>query len=592
MKARWTIGKKLILSFMGVAIITLIVGIIGFYGVTRLGDSLTVMGHDRVPALRAFFTLNTYRNIIRAQTNEVWQFDHGNKDTRENFRTLLTRRKNRWKEIDVLWEDVLKVHFRTPEAQKAHNTLKDQYKAWRENYVELDSIIERLSKTKDPKEKANLFDIYEQVSERMKPISDAMGATADFLTKNNVEVTNQLIEDDAVATTTLKISSIITVILGFFLALILGLVISGRIARPVKRMTDLLEPLSRGDLTVKIDVESNDEIGIMAEQFTLFIEKLSSVLRNIIENTQQVLQATGEVSQGNQDLSQRVNSQSAALEETASAIEEMTANIKSMSDNAGVASKLGTETQESANKGEEDVQKTVAAMQVITEKTERIQDIIKIIDNIAFQTNILALNAAVEAARAKEHGKGFAVVANEVRNLAQKSAENAKQISTMIEEIVRGIQNGNQLVGNTQVQFLEIKSKIEKTTSIINEVAASAAEQNEGIDQINHSVVHLDEITQANASLVEEVAASSEELESQSRGIIDLMRFFKLEEEKQAFRQKNTNMSKGKETPKETVKAQPSKKEFSAKKEEARVFSPKTEKKESHLLSKDGFTEF
>lgn len=578
---------------MGVALITLIVGIIGFYGVSRLGSSLTVMGHDRVPALRTFFTLNTYRQIIRSQTHEVWQYDHSEEDTREKFADALIRRKNRWAEVDLLWEDVLKVQFRTEKARQIHNTLKEQYKAWRGIYTELDSIIERLSKTRDTQVKDRLFDLYEETVQRMIPISDALGESADFLTLNNVEVTNQLIKEDSIATTALKVSNIIAVVLGFFLALILGLVISGRIARPIKRMTDLLEPLSRGDLTVTIDVESNDEIGIMAEQFNLFIEKLSSVLKHIIENTQQVLQATAEVSLGNQDLSQRVNSQSAALEETASAIEEMTANIRSMSDNAGVASKLGTGTQESADKGEEDVEKTVDAMQLITEKTERIQDIIKIIDNIAFQTNILALNAAVEAARAKEHGKGFAVVANEVRNLAQKSAENAKQISTMIEEIVRGIQNGNQLVGNTQEQFLEIKNKIEKTTSIINEVAASAAEQNEGIDQINHSVVHLDEITQANASLVEEVAASSEELESQSRGIIDLMRFFKLEEDNQGFRAKSPSMPKSNEKPKETAKSQPSKKEFSVKKEDSRVFSPKTtEKKESQLLSKDGFTEF
>ncbi|HCL55912.1 MAG TPA: hypothetical protein DHW82_02760 [Spirochaetia bacterium] len=320
----------------------------------------------------------------------------------------------------------------------------------------------------------------------------------------------------------------------FFLIFLFSLGISKSISRPLKELVGKFQKGAEGDLTSRIEVSSEDEIGQLGSNYNRFIDSLSSMIHQIFQNTEHFLMGISELAQGNQDLSQRVDSQSASLEETASAIEEMTANLKNTADNSNIAKKLTHETQQTAFEGEKSLEKMVSSMKNITEQTVKIKDIVKIIEGISFQTNILALNAAVEAARAKEHGKGFAVVANEVRTLAQKAAENSKQISDMIEGIVKGISEGNKQAGESQKKFLEIKNKIENTSASIQEVALATEEQANGVDQINLAVAHLDEITQNNASLVEEVAASSEELEKQTRDIIDLIQFFKIDTQRKS----------------------------------------------------------
>lgn len=396
------------------------------------------------------------------------------------------------------------------------------------------------------------------------------------------------------------ITYILINLLILFISTIIAILMIRAIIKPVFTMTAQLKAISEGQsgLNVKLVIDSHDEIGLLSKYLNQFIGNLKELVIKIIESNYQVLTAVEEVSKGNQDMAPRVDSQSASLEETASAIEQMTANIKNSTNNAVIARKLANETKSSAIEGESVLSNAVESIEKTTVQASKIKDIIKIIEEIAFQTNILALNAAVEAARAKENGKGFAVVANEVRSLAQKTFENAKQIAEVIENLVKGIVQGNQLAKQTQSKFIEIKDKIEVAVDKINEVAAGAEEQSTGIDQINQAVNHLDESTQANASLVEEVASSAEELETQARDVIELLKNFKVNEiaeSKKFLATKNKPSKTEKKVTKPIRPVQknittPSMEKKTTPKIEEKTFPQKNEK--SHPLSNEGFIEF
>lgn len=405
-----------------------------------------------------------------------------------------------------------------------------------------------------------------------------------------------------------EIIMFVTALIALLLGILVAFFITKNITTPVKIFMQKFELGAGGDLNVEVQKMSNDEIGLLGDYFNRFMRALKNIVEQTLTNMDQVQLATEEVSQGNQDLSSRVDSQSASLEETASSIEEMTANLKNMAENANLSLDLAKSTQVKANEGREIIESTVQAIQKTAVQAEQIKEIVKIINGIAFQTNILALNAAVEAARAKDHGKGFAVVANEVRNLAQKSAENATQIEGMIEQIVKGIRTGNEMAMQSQEKFKEIQEQIEKSGSMIQEVSASADEQANGVEQVNTATAHLDEITQANASLVEEVAASSEELASQAEAVLELLQFFKVERHKNnsSSKVKSTNTSKQTPTP-PTKKTAPKKfqnkfsKKRTVKKEEKsntseRSNNSNTEKQSSNSTPKntpgEGFIEF
>ncbi|OHD12400.1 MAG: hypothetical protein A2Y41_02380 [Spirochaetes bacterium GWB1_36_13] len=271
-----------------------------------------------------------------------------------------------------------------------------------------------------------------------------------------------------------------------------------------------------------------DEIEEMASIFNTFMGHLKSIIQQIIEGNDQIHYSVSEIREGNQNLAQRVDSQSSSLEQTAAAIEEMGANIKSSAENTSLAKTVMHETMESTSNGNIKIKEAASFMGKTASETVKIKEVVKIIEGIAFQTNILALNAAVEAARAKEHGKGFAVVANEVRSLAQKTTDNAKQISSMIETIVKNIEQSNRMVSTTTEDFVMIHHNIEKTSRVINEINDSAREQEDASIQIEQAVTHLDELNQNNSSLVQEIASASEELEKQTEEMIQTLSFFKI----------------------------------------------------------------
>jgi len=307
-------------------------------------------------------------------------------------------------------------------------------------------------------------------------------------------------------------------------------VVARRIKQALDKAISVSEQIASGDLTVKIDIESEDETGHLLSSLKEMNDGLSKIVGEVRTGADSIATATEQIAAGNADLSQRTEEQASALEETASSMEELTSTVKQNADNAQQANQLAISASGVAVKGGDVINKVVRTMESITDSSRKISDIIGVIDGIAFQTNILALNAAVEAARAGEQGRGFAVVAAEVRSLAQRSAAAAKEIKTLIEDSVSKVQDGSRLVEEAGQTTQEIVTSIKRVTDIMAEISAASLEQSSGIEQVNTAITQMDDVTQQNASLVEQAAAAAESLEEQALQLVQVVTRFKLEE--------------------------------------------------------------
>jgi len=299
---------------------------------------------------------------------------------------------------------------------------------------------------------------------------------------------------------------------------------------PIRESTRVIQGLADGDLTQTMTGEYQGEFAVLRDALNDSMTKLQSMVGEITQSAGSISSGAGEISQGNTDLSQRTEEQASSIEETASTMEEMTSVVKQNADNARQANQLASGARQQAEKGGEVVSKAITAMSEINASSKKIEDIISVIDEIAFQTNLLALNAAVEAARAGEQGRGFAVVAGEVRSLAQRSAAAAKEIKGLIKDSVGKVDEGSRLVDESGTTLEEIVVASKKVSDIIAEIAAAGQEQATGIDQINKAITQLESVTQQNAALVEEAAAASESMANQSVGLQQLVGQFTIDE--------------------------------------------------------------
>jgi methyl-accepting chemotaxis protein len=270
--------------------------------------------------------------------------------------------------------------------------------------------------------------------------------------------------------------------------------------------------------------------GSLLAELARMRDKLTGIVGEVQHGSQAVSSAAQQIAKGNDDLSQRTQEQASSLEETAASMEEMTSTVKQNAENASFANQLARGAREQAERGGEVAAQAVVAMDGINASSRRIADIVGLIDEIAFQTNLLSLNAAVEAARAGEQGRGFAVVASEVRSLSQRSAAAAKEIKGLINESVQRVQTGSALVDQSGAALTGIVDSVKKVTDIVAEIAAASQEQSAGIDQVNRAVMQMDEVTQQNAALVEEAAAAARAMQEQAQELQRQVKFFRLDD--------------------------------------------------------------
>ena len=378
------------------------------------------------------------------------------------------------------------------------------------------------------KKEGKLDESLKVLEEKFTPVSKLYLAKMGELQQNQrdqIDSFSKKIEENYAASRNLMIAlGVVSMVLCVFMAWSLSSSITG----PLVQANKLAKQVAAGDLTVHIEARSNDEIGMLLRSLNDMQASLVQVVSNVRSGSEGVATASSEIAQGNNDLSARTESQASALEETAASMEELSSTVKQNADSARQANQLAMNASTVAVQGGDVVGQVVETMKGINESSRKISDIISVIDGIAFQTNILALNAAVEAARAGEQGRGFAVVASEVRSLAGRSAEAAKEIKSLINASVERVEQGTALVDKAGTTMTEVVASIRRVTDIMGEISAASNEQAAGVAQVGDAVTQMDQVTQQNAALVEEMAAAASSLKGQAQELVKVVATFKL----------------------------------------------------------------
>lgn len=321
-------------------------------------------------------------------------------------------------------------------------------------------------------------------------------------------------------------------VLAALFALLITVVIYAGLRRtlivPLNDAVRRLDKIADADLTEPLPASGSNEIGRLFAAMATMQQNLTAIVSKVREGSTEIHHGTREIAGGNADLSSRTEQQAASIEETAASMEEMTATVKQNADNARQASTLAADASSTAEKGGQVVEQVVQTMHGISTSSQKVADITSVIDSIAFQTNILALNASVEAARAGEQGRGFAVVAGEVRNLASRSADAAKEIKTLIEASVTQIKQGSTLVEQAGTTMTDVVTAVRRVTDIMDEISAASQEQSDGIEQVSQAVGQMDQVTQQNAALVQQASAAATSLEEQASRLEEAVAVFEL----------------------------------------------------------------
>ena len=366
------------------------------------------------------------------------------------------------------------------------------------------------------------------VDKDLRPLADRYLKSLDDL---RTSMATQLSESQADTSTLAKASQVLLgvgTLVAVAMGALLAFTVTRSIVRPVQQGKQAAENIADGDLTHPIESTGTDETAQLLQALATMQSRLASIVGNVRHNAEGVATASAEIASGNNDLSARTEQQASALEETAASMEELGSTVRQNADNARQANQLAMNASTVAKQGGEVVAEVVDTMKGINDSSKKIADIISVIDGIAFQTNILALNAAVEAARAGEQGRGFAVVAGEVRSLAQRSAEAAKEIKGLIGTSVERVERGTALVDKAGATMSEVVSAIRRVTDIMGEISAASSEQSSGVSQVGEAITQMDQATQQNAALVEQSAAAADSLKMQAGQLVDAVAVFRL----------------------------------------------------------------
>lgn len=547
---------KLLSCFIILAIFTGVVGLVGINAVKNVNESSQRMYHNNfVPSQ----DLQVIRNFLQeVRSNHLLAVYQQNSETYQKNMDAINNIIQQSNERLGKYETTIQ----TEQERILFENLKSSLNNYRE---ERDRNLELIGEQKYDQALADLS----KVTLSREKVDEALRELIDY---NDKAVNNSLKSDEEsyVRQTTTMIVIIVLVVIS---AITLGIFLSNLISRPINKMVQAAQQLALGDINAKVDAATKDEVGKLAEAFSTMIysirsqalvvekiaagdltveteirsendlmgKKLSELIRKNNEVLANIALASEQVADGSKQISDSSIALSSGATEQASAIEQLTASLEEISEqtrlnakNADQVNELTSEAKNNASRGNLQMEEMLKAMEGINESSENISKIIKVIDDIAFQTNILALNAAVEAARAGQHGKGFAVVAEEVRNLAARSANAAKETTEMIEASIKKAEGGTKIAKETAGAFQTIVNRVEDIAKLVKDIAAASNEQAIGVEQINQGIMQVSEVVQTNSATSEEGAAASEELYSQATLLKEMVGQFRLRERKRA----------------------------------------------------------
>jgi methyl-accepting chemotaxis protein len=509
----WRIGVRLGLAFAISIAFSVVLAGYARYALVEINEKLTLMVQDRLVKFERLEVVKHNLNAIAvAARNAVLRSDPAAKK-QELAAVDKARASNA--ELIKLLDDSIK-------SERGHKLMAEvaearaPYNASVQRVVDL-SVLGDTDAARDL-----LLSDTQQLQLRYTTSLDALVTYQKDLMHGAADTTDELVHFAATA---------VLVAAGFAIAIgaALAWLITRSVVTPIQQAVQAAETVAGGDLRLHLDAARRDEAGQLLGALQRMNDSLVDIVGKVRGNADSVATASGQIAQGNADLSQRTEQQASSLQETAASMEELSATVNHNTDTARQAAQLADSAARVAVTGGQVMSQVVVTMEQITTSSTKIADIISTIDGIAFQTNILALNAAVEAARAGEQGRGFAVVAGEVRLLAQRSAEAAREIKTLIGASVERVTAGNTLVGEAGRTMDDVVSQVRRVADLISEISAASGEQSKGIGQVGEAVSQLDQVTQQNAALVEESAAAAEALRNQAAQLAETVSAFKLD---------------------------------------------------------------
>jgi methyl-accepting chemotaxis protein len=512
----WKIGVRLAAG-LGLALAFMVgIAVTGIANLGKLNDGTEDIASDKVPkVVLAYEAIGGVNDIARAMRNAMLSTEP------ETVKKELKRVEDKKAEIDGNLDKLAKL-ISDDEDAESKAKLKAVQEA-RERYLVVQSAF--LKKSADDSQRE---DNVKYLLTTVRKEQTAYLTALTELVKYQTAAVNTASEVAGKAYGSSR--NVMTVLTAAAAALAAWVAwwVTRSITQPLNRAVGVAEAVAGGDLTQRIEVTSRDETGQLLQALANMNDSLARTVGKVRSGSDTITTASNEIATGNLDLSSRTEQQASSLEETASSMEELTSTVQQNAENARQATQLVVTASDFATRGGAVVGQVVNTMGAIKESSNKIVDIIGVIDGIAFQTNILALNAAVEAARAGEQGRGFAVVASEVRNLAQRSAAAAKEIKELIGRSVDTVDEGARLVDQAGETMDGIVKAVQQVSDIMQQISAASQEQSSGIAQVNQAIVSIDDVTQQNAALVEEAAAAAQSMRDQAEMLAHAVSVFRL----------------------------------------------------------------
>jgi methyl-accepting chemotaxis protein len=515
---RLTIVQRLTAAFVLLALVGAAIGALGIHSTARMNARAQLTYDDDLTGLK--FAARAEAAVIYAGRT----LDKAMLATDAATRTALLAEARRYH--DEAAQDLASAAplFASDEGHDLFVLATGMFEQYHAAFVALADLVEHERIGDNSRSVAMLFGPY---SDAVGPVGTAIHAMVEWKVSSAKDDADET--EKAFRTGTLSVLALTAA--GIVLAVAMGVVLARSIARPLAASVRIADAVADGDLSVDIHPEGSDEVARLQRALQQMVLGLRKVVSTVRVGVDSVAVSSSQIASGNQDLSNRTELQASNLEQTAASMEQLSSTVKQNAESARQANQLAAAASEVAGRGGQAVGQVVDTMGLIQASSRRIAEIIGVIDGIAFQTNILALNAAVEAARAGEQGRGFAVVAGEVRNLAQRSAQAAREIKSLIADSVDKVDSGSRQVAEAGRTMDDLVLQVRRVTDLLGEIAAATLEQNSGIDLVNNAVSQLDQMTQQNAALVEQSAAASSSLREQAGQLAQAVAIFKLGQE-------------------------------------------------------------